>query len=575
MSQTEEQGNHGRDTAPLAAIPTSKILDRTLFSRKEMHILIGAILVNAICHSFEVNLMYGCLGAVIGVFEVISLGSILPTILEIIATALVPFYTKFSDVVGRAQALTISMLFYLLGYAIQGTSKVFLQFALGQISYGIGSTGLLTIMQILMADATKLVDRGVLFAMWDMPTVVMAFIINPIINPLTDINNGANWRIIYIIIGVVAGVGAVSLLIPLWHLQRKAERSTASRGQQIVHKDLRWLLQEYDAVGAVLIAAGLSLTLLPIIIAKSHEGNWTNPRILGMFFSGLVILVLLVIWEVKFSNKPIMPMRIWTDRTTFGGLAVIFLFTVMNAFNYVYYGIYLVVARDVDFGRAQLLERGYQVIWPIAELATGLLMKRYNTYRPFIWAGIVIHTVGLGLQIPARKPTSSDFFVVAAQVVAGGAAGMANVAAIIAITGSVAKADVATVIGASRVLNSFGYAFGSALSGGIWTQYLPARLAKHIVGEYDENLAMNDYFEYIKNMTATDPIKKAQLVEAYADAQMLLLIIGMCIAVPVAIITFFMRDIDLRKKDEEEEGDAVKVDDRKVEGEITDPEIKN
>lgn len=100
--------------------------------------------------------MYSCIGYVIAVFEVISLGSILPTILEIIATALVPFYAKFSDVVGRAQALTIAMIFYLLGYTIQGTSKVFLQFALGQISYGIGSTGVLTMMQILMAGKAPL-----------------------------------------------------------------------------------------------------------------------------------------------------------------------------------------------------------------------------------------------------------------------------------------------------------------------------------------------------------------------------------------------------------------------------------
>lgn len=107
------------------------------------------------------------------------------------------------------------------------------------------------------------------------------------------------------------------------------------------------------------------------------------------------------------------------------------------------------MSRNVDFAESALLERGYQVVWPIAELATGLLMKRFNTYRPFIWAGIVIHTIGLGLQIPARKPDSSETLVVAAQVIAGGAAGMANVAAIVAITGSVAKADVATVIGVS------------------------------------------------------------------------------------------------------------------------------
>lgn len=94
-------------------------------------------------------------------------------------------------------------------------------------------------------------------------------------------------------------------------------------------------------------------------------------------------------------------------------------------------------------------------------------------------------------------------------------------------------------------------------------------MAKHIVGEYDENLSMNNYLGYIRDMTVSDPVKKAQLVEAYADAQMLLLIIAMCIAVPVAVVTFFMRYIDLRKKDEEDEAE------REAQREIALPEVKN
>ncbi|KAF9112628.1 Siderophore transporter [Mortierella sp. AM989] len=95
--------------------------------------------------------MYSCLGYVTASFKVASLSSTLPTILEILATALVPFYTKISDVVGRAQALTIAFVFYLIGYTIQGTAKMFLQFALGQIAYGIGSTGMMTLTQVLIA----------------------------------------------------------------------------------------------------------------------------------------------------------------------------------------------------------------------------------------------------------------------------------------------------------------------------------------------------------------------------------------------------------------------------------------
>jgi MFS family permease len=111
----------------------------------------NSVLLQAFVYSFEVNLMYNCLPHIMNVFQATSLTSILPTILQILSAALVPFYTKVSDVFGRAQSLTIAMVFYCVGYIIQGTSNSFLQFALGQISYGIGSTGMLTLTQVLIA----------------------------------------------------------------------------------------------------------------------------------------------------------------------------------------------------------------------------------------------------------------------------------------------------------------------------------------------------------------------------------------------------------------------------------------
>lgn len=108
-------------------------------------------MIQAFLYSFEVNLMYNCVGYITAYFQVTSLTAILPTILQILSAALVPFYTKVSDVVGRAQGLTFAMVFYLVGYTIQGTSKKFVQFAIGQIFYGIGSTGMQTLTQVLIA----------------------------------------------------------------------------------------------------------------------------------------------------------------------------------------------------------------------------------------------------------------------------------------------------------------------------------------------------------------------------------------------------------------------------------------
>ncbi|KAF9310039.1 hypothetical protein BG003_009024 [Podila horticola] len=368
---------------------------------------------------------------------------ILPTILKIIACALVTFHTKISDVVGRAQALAIAMALSL---------QDFTQFAAGQISYGVGSAGFLTLSQVLITDSTKIIDRGIMFALYDV------FATQQAMKPL--ISEDADWHTIYIVVGTVAAAGFPIRLVPLWYLRRKSDRAHIGiTGQQVIRKDIRWLLTEFDAMGAL-----LTTTLLPIITARSFKGNWKNATVIGLLCGGIAVLALLVVWQAKFSTRPILPMLSW----------------------------------GIEWDHGALLRRDYLVIYPIAELTAGLVMKRFNTCHLFTCADITIDLIGLALFIPARQSTSSDAFVVISQVITGAASGMAYVSATVAITSAVAKDDVATVIG-------------------------------------------------------------GQLVAPYADSQMLLLIIAICMAVFVCIATASMRQVDLHEYNDAERTDAVLV----------------
>ncbi|KAF9434002.1 hypothetical protein BGZ76_008708 [Entomortierella beljakovae] len=525
----------------------SNIMDRSLFTRKEYLFLVTGILIQAFMYSFEVNLMYNVQGGIVAHLGSSSLISVLPVILQTLSAALVPFYTKVSDVVGRAQALTFAMFFYLVGYVIQGTSNKFLQYALGQISYGIGSTGMLTLTQVLIADTTLLVNRGIVFALWDLPSAINIWTTNPLTDVFTDnvANPDANWRDAYAIIGSLAFVGAIAILVPLWYLQRKVIKKGASGPR----KSVGWLLHEYDAIGALLITLGMSLTLLPLILARSYEKNWNDPRIIGMFCGGIVSLILLVIWESRYTDKPIMPMRIWVNPTCFGGLVVMFFMTVMAAMNWQYYTLYLVISRDLTFGDALMLERGYQIAYLVFQLLVGWMMKKFNRVRVFVWVGIIVHTAGIGMMIPARLPTSSDALVVISQTIVGAAGGMANIAASVAVTGVVDRKDISIVVGATQILGSFGSALGGALAGGIWTQYLPSRLEHYVTGPYDEAQIMNDPF-YVAGL---DPVTHEQVVDAYADSQMLMSIISMSLAVITCGCAFLMKHVDLYNDQKAEE----------------------
>ena len=57
--------------------------------------------------------------------ESVNLISILSTVLYILQTALLPMYSKLSDIYGRAACYSVAMLLYIISYIVMATSKTY------------------------------------------------------------------------------------------------------------------------------------------------------------------------------------------------------------------------------------------------------------------------------------------------------------------------------------------------------------------------------------------------------------------------------------------------------------------
>ncbi|KAF9336859.1 hypothetical protein BG006_007082 [Podila minutissima] len=553
--------------APPQTEEYSNILERKNMSMREFYWLWAGVLIQALCISFEACLTQGIGGFVANYFGVTSLTAVLPTILAVLSTALVPFYTKVSDVFGRAGSLTYAFTSYIVGLIIEGSAQSFLQLAIGQIFYGMGLTGIQALSQVVIADTTSLLHRGIMFAMYDMGNVANIWIAQALIDPLTLGGTADKWRIGYIIMGCVSGFGALALLLPLWYVQLSLKRRKVA---QPPRRNLRWLADEFDIPGAILIILALSLTLLPLVLARRVANNWKSPIIIGLFCSGIVCFILLFIWEGKWAKRPIMSIKIWTNRTAFASLMIMFLLKVLGNVVWQYLTQYFVVSRDMTFGESYLLVRGFQMAWLIFQLIAGLIMRRYKKARLLVWIGIFVYVLGVGLMIPARHQDASTFLIVASQTVAGAGGGLAHLACSVLVTGVVHKKDVATVIGASQILVSFGSAVGNALAGGIWTQYLPSRLSVHVTGPYDQNRAMNEPLKYVKYL---EPVTKKQVIQAYSDSQKLMSIIGLGVAALTIVCAAMMQHVNLEQ--DQDTQDRIALGEEVPEIEDEKKEVKN
>ncbi|KAK3848448.1 MAG: major facilitator superfamily domain-containing protein [Linnemannia gamsii] len=467
-------------------------------------------------------------------FNSASLAAIAPTLSSILTIVVVPFIAKFSDVIGRAEVITLTLVFQVTGLIVQTTSNNFEQLTIGGFVTTIGSTGFSCLQSIIIADVTPLKNRGIFIALLDLSNLINIWVTQVI---STQLATKENWRLGFTICTSIVAAGAVLVVSPLWFLQRKGEKNLGERPR----RSFSWLLKQFDFVGAIILAGTLSLLLFPLITANTHKGNFKNPAIIGCLCAGAILLLVLLVWSAKYATKPMLPKRIWSDRTVMGAICGSIVSGMMVSMNYAYFYNYLVATRKIPFADAFLLARGYQMAYYIIAPITGFLMRHFKSTRRFIWIGLIIQTIGTILMIPARLPGSSDAFVVASQAIVGLGDGMTSLASIVSITGSVHRRDYAMAIGVNLMMTSILSSIASAVAGSVWTQVLPQRLRHHIVGDYNEFKIMGDV-EYVK--TLPEPLY-TQVVAAYGDAQKILSIISASLVVVAGVFTLMMKKVDL------------------------------
>ena len=85
----------------------------------------------------------------------------------------------------------------------------------------------------------------------------------------------------------------------------------ASFKTQLYH--ILWV--KLDILGAFLLLAGLSMTLLPIsITGRRNTDRWSEPSSIVLIIVGVLTFVAFLVWDGKFAQNPIVPFRMVKNR---------------------------------------------------------------------------------------------------------------------------------------------------------------------------------------------------------------------------------------------------------------------
>ncbi|KAG5743919.1 hypothetical protein H9Q69_014292 [Fusarium xylarioides] len=559
MSSPEKSpdNDHGHEVPPSAAdavrditspgVQRIKAMSEVITLADRIFIFFGVFLI-AYAYGLDGTVRYAYQPSALNSFQEHSLQSSVNTLRAVIAAAAQPTAGKIADVFGRVELICISVFFYTIGTVIEAAAQNLDTYSAGAVIYQIGYTMILLLVEVIIGDITSVRSR--LFFSY---IPALPFIINTWVSgDVTEAVLGATtwrWGIgMWCIIYPVCSLPLIISLLVVGHRAKKAGHLVGYRSsfQQLgfnkLTVELFWLL---DIIGVILLIAVFALLLVPLTIAGGFESKWSDPQVVTPLVIGFVCIPVFVVWELR-APHPLVPFHHMKDRSVWAPMGI----ACMLNFAWTMQGDYLYTVLQVSFNFSIKAATRVQSLYSFASVITGttlgLIVYKVRRFKVFIVSGTCLFLVAFGLLIRYRGDPSSDnkSGVIGAQILLGIAGGMFPYPAQASLQAYVTHERLAVMTGLYLALYQVGSAFGNAVSGAIWTQVLPVRLAQSFSSFGNETLAVYAYSQPLSAIIdfPVGSDERDAMIDAYKHVQRLLTITGICLCVPLIAFSLCLRN---------------------------------
>jgi MFS family permease len=453
---------------------------------------------------------------------------------------------KILDTWGRPQGLALMLVLWTLGFVMMAACRDVATYIAAQVFSVVGSQGVSYCLTVFVADTSSMKNRSLMLAFATSPYIVTTWIGGPWADSVVA---GPGWRWGFGIFAIITPVVVSPLcFLFLWN-QKKAVKEGLLPEQRthISLKTIKKYIIEVDLLGILLLAAGMSLFLMPFSLYSYQEGQWRSPLVISMITIGGLLIVSFVLYEKHWAPVTFIPISLLADRTVFtAGLMFTFVF-----WNSMVYGSYftsmLLVEWQQSVTTTTYISNIYRVGSCFASLFIGYFIRLTGRFKwVALYYAVPLHILGVGLLIYFRQPDTNIGYIIMTQIFIAFSGGPIVIAGEMAMMAPSDHQHIAAILAILDLFGSTGSALGSAVAAGIWTGVFKDALRRHLPS-VTPSMLNRIYGSLTVQLAypATNPTRVG-IGLAYADAQLYMAATSTALLGIAWLCVVFWRDINIK-----------------------------
>ncbi|KAM5341915.1 hypothetical protein ACJ41O_014946 [Fusarium nematophilum] len=454
---------------------------------------------------------------------------------------------KILDIFGRPQGYAFALVITTVGLVMMAATTNVEMYAAAQVFWTVGNNALLYSVNIFVADTTALRNRGLMTALTASPNIITTWLGGPISEAFLK---GPGWQWCF---------GALSIMVPvlcfplfgilMWNYFKAKKQGIVQvqKSSRTISETVVYYCCEFDAVGLLLLTAGLALFLLPFNLYTLQPLGWKSPLIICLLVFGVVLVIAFALWERFFAPVTFIPFSLLLDRNLVGACILGAVLFISYFCWFSLFGSFLQVVNNLSVTKASYVVQIYGLGGSLSAIATGVVIRYTGRYKAItLYGAIPIYTLFMGLMIYFRWADMGIGYIIMCQIFLSFASGAIMITPQIAAMSAAAHQHIAAVMAILSMFSSIGGAIGATVAGAIWQSVFPAKLAEYLPIEEQENLlAIVGMIEVQLSYPVGTPARIA-IQRAYSDAQAMMLTAGTAIWVVGFAAVAIWRNIDVR-----------------------------